>query len=604
MRRRLSNLKLRHLLLVFVVTTGAVVALVSIGSAVVIPGGGPTKSDCYISMKLPNVTTALAPKPKNKELDCMDGDPACDSDGQCNNVCAMSAELCVLQPGILDCTPPTAGLKKVVFKSHPITFTFQPPAGLTSSACGSLLDLHLPVKVSNKGKKTPGVLKVTGNAVANKPTKPPKDGDTYILKCLPRVGPCPTTTTSTSTSTSTSTTTTLPPVCGDGVLGGNEQCDPPGQQGQCPANQFCGLDCQCAAQAACNCGAQAPTKVKFTTTVNQLTCGHVVDGSNANLLDLPCGTLWFGGGVVATSLPNTQPDMGVTFENVSACSGTIMGLTHTTSTDTGSSRNCTTAGCTFGAPLAVPNDAVPAVSTCVINKVAQDAKGYGDCSTGTINLNLPLDSRLHVGGGDLLIDDPNVPYTLGVQACPICVDDGGLKCKGGPNDGLPCTPETSALGAGYPTSQDCPPDPNLYIGSLSVPFALTTGTATKTAVARGTQTNAFCGFCRDPESTAFEGTPNGGPAGNPRICSSNIDCTVPPFTSCEQKDGGAFNKMTATMITETGTSGTDLRDDLSHDATLVSVFCLPPSFSPLADPAAGLPGPGATSLPGALQLVP
>jgi len=583
MRRQVSNLKLGHLLFVFAVTAGASVALVSVGSSVVIPGGGPTKSDCYVSMNLPAVSVAVSNK--NKEIDCMDGDPACDADGACNNVCQIQGQLCIDQPGIGDCTPP-AGLKTLKFKSHPVSFVLNQPGALTGSVCGAFVTGNIPVKSKKNGKKLPGVLKVTANAVANKGTKPAKDGDTYIIKCLPRVGACP---------------AAVTPVCGDGVVQGLEQCDPPGERSQCPSNQFCNASCQCEDIAACDCGTPSPTKLKFTTAVNQLICGHATDASNANLVDLQCGTLWFGGGVVSTSLPNAQPDLGISYENVAACNGHTVKLTNTSAAQTGSSRTCTTAGCTFGAPLPVPNDAVPVVSTCVVNVVAQDAKGFGECSTGAINLNLPLESRLHLSG-DVLLDDPNVPYTQGVQACPICVDDGGLKCKGGPNDGMPCTPETSALGAGYPTSQDCPPDPANYIGSLSVPFALTTGAQTKTAVSRGTQT-AFCGFCRDPDSTAFEGSQNT-PAGPPHVCSTDADCTTAPFTSCQQKDPGAFNQPSATMITETGSPAGDLRDGASHDATLVSVFCLPPSFSPLADPAAGLPGPGATALPGAMQLVP
>ena len=594
MRRLLGNLKLGHVLLVVAVAVGATVALVSVGSSVVIPGGGPTKSDCYVSLKLPSVTTALVAKPKNKELDCMDGDPTCDSDGQCNNVCAMQAQLCINQSGILDCTPPTGGLKKLTFKSHPVSFVFQGPAALTSSACGSLLDLNVPVKVKPNGKKLPGKLSVNATAIGVKGTKPAKDGDTYIIKCLPRVGACPTTTTSTVTTTTTTSTTV--PLCGDGFVGGTEQCDPPGQQGQCGANQFCGIDCQCAATTACACGTPTPTKLKFTTSVNQLTCGQATDSNNVSVRDLPCGTLWFGGGHVGTQLPNLQPDMGVSFEKVTGCSGTVFGLAKTTSTDTGSTRTCTSQGCTFGAPLPVPNDAVSSISTCVQNVVAQDAVGFGECATGAINVNLPLTSRLYLTG-DLLPDDPNLPYTTGIQPCPVCADGGdGLKCHGGPNDGNACTPETSNLGVAYPTSQDCPPDEANFLGTLSVPFALTTGTSQKIAVTLDGQENAFCGFCRDADDTgAFQ---------NPAVpCTSNGDCTDPVFEGCQQKDGGAFDRTTAAKITETGTPAGDMRDGSGHGATLVSVFCLPPSFSPLVDPAAGLPGPGATALPGTAQLL-
>jgi hypothetical protein len=49
--------------------------------------------------------------------------------------------------------------------------------------------VNLPVKVSKKGKKSTGVFMVTATAKAPKPTKPPKDSDTYVLKCVPGCAP-------------------------------------------------------------------------------------------------------------------------------------------------------------------------------------------------------------------------------------------------------------------------------------------------------------------------------------------------------------------------------------------------------------------------------
>ena len=46
-------------------------------------------------------------------------------------------------------------------------------------------DVNLPVKLSKRGKKSTGVLKVTASAKAPKPTKPPTDKDTYVMKCVP-----------------------------------------------------------------------------------------------------------------------------------------------------------------------------------------------------------------------------------------------------------------------------------------------------------------------------------------------------------------------------------------------------------------------------------
>src|SRR5262249_28022659 len=143
-------------------------------------------------------------------------DPVCDTDGLCNNVCALQVQLCYNQPSVGNCAPPS-GLQQLKFKSHPATFTLGAPSNLLGDQCNDPVTAHLPVKVSKKGKKSTGVLKVTGFAKAVQGTKPLKDSDTYILKCLPRVGPCPTTTTTTTSppptvSTASTTSTTRPTI--------------------------------------------------------------------------------------------------------------------------------------------------------------------------------------------------------------------------------------------------------------------------------------------------------------------------------------------------------------------------------------------------------
>src|SRR5205809_8051939 len=87
--------------------------------------------------------------------------------------------------------------------------------------------------------------------------------------------------------------------------------------------------------------------------------------------------------------------------------------------------------------------------------------------------------------------------------CPIC-NATTHKCNGGPNEGASCTPGDSALSGHpeYPTSHDCPP-PHVgaEIGALPIPFALTTGTVSKTAFSTGAgngKSLIFCGLRKDP----------------------------------------------------------------------------------------------------------
>jgi hypothetical protein len=149
------------------------------------------------------------------------------------------------------------------------------------------------------------------------------------------------------------------------------------------------------------------------------------------------------------------------------------------------------------------------------------------------------------------------------------------------------------------------------IGVLPIPFALTTGTSSKAGVASGTQQRVFCGHCRDAANTGcFEGDPNAEadacplPAGALHPCTSDADCTTPNYASCEQRDNGAFHQGPATSVSETGTPAGSLTDGAAHSSTLVSVFCIPPTFNGIIDGAADLPGPGAVSLPGHAQLLP
>jgi hypothetical protein len=174
---------------------------------------------------------------------------------------------------------------------------------------------------------------------------------------------------------------------------------------------------------------------------------------------------------------------------------------------------------------------------------------------------------------------------------------------------LPCTPGTTSTGSEYPTSHDCPPVASLSIGTLPISFSLSTGTVIEEAVTLGTP-RVFCGFCRDADDTGcFEGNTRSSlcpePVGKAHACDSNDDCTA-PYESCEQNRPGAFapNGGSARTIRLFGSPAGDARDRLPHPATLASIFCIPPTYDPIIDNAANLPGPGAVTLPGTSQLLP
>jgi len=90
----------------------------------------------------------------------------------------------------------------------------------------------------------------------------------------------------------------------------------------------------------------------------------------------------------------------------------------------------------------------------------------------------------------------------------------------------------------------------------------------------------------------------------PIACTSNADCP-PAYPDCQQRSGGAFGPAggAAHTITETGSPGGCLASG-SQPVTLVGGFCTAPTFNSTIDAAADLPGPGAVSVQGVLQLQP
>ena len=346
--------------------------------------------------------------------------------------------------------------------------------------------------------------------------------------------------------------------------------------------------------------------VSFSTIDAPGDCGDIID-SGGMVTQFACAGLFTGGGGNSVPLPLTVPDLGQAVSAITACVGQTATLGGTTSAETGSNRNCTSTGCLFGAPLAVPNPGTPATSVCVLNRASADLDGTAVCDTGVTNVNLPLSSVLYLTGD--AATDPGGTIT-GVQPCPLC---SGGTCIGGPNNGMACVPGTTDLGGdpAYPTSHDCPPAENFNIGTLPVAFALTTGTVTWTGTSAtndtgstvSTQNRVFSGFCRDVDGTgAFAGsTPataqpcweNGMAVG--AACSGE-------FESCEQRNNGAFgpNGGANRTIIAIGNASSILGGPAA--GTLVSVFSVRPTFNATVDAAGDLPGPGAVALPGTAQL--
>jgi hypothetical protein len=415
---------------------------------------------------------------------------------------------------------------------------------------------------------------------------------------------------------------------------------------------------------ACTCGTSIPGTFTFRNTpATSSDCGDLIDASGALVANLQCNGLYIGSGSGTLTLPETNPDsVKALVMDVACCSGDTLVLAPTTSTETGDDETCTSAGCKFGAPLPLPNAMNPATSTCVFNTYQQDVVGQASCSDGHARLDAPLFSRTFLTGDNILPrrcsgganDGGFCPAVAGsspqcdgapsvadpdVQPCPICNAMTGY-CNGGlngmatwdpmlPNNGQTlCVPD-GGVGIAlpqFPTSHTCTVSTLNLVGDLPVPFLLTTGTQSDTAQPNTSniQQRVFCGYCRDvaaPGGTGGFGLCSGGvnngmvcsvsgdcPSGlcNATPCESDAECAGDPASreSCVQRNEGAFgpggggNK----TITEIGTPAGDITDFAGHDSTMVSVFCIPPSFNGIIDGAADIGGPGAVSLPGVIDL--
>ena len=195
-----------------------VVAIAGPASAGLIPGGGPTASDCYVELDVAAIENGTDAVKRNKKVLCTDGDP-CDF-GPCGDgVCDFKVRLCWNQndPNVGDCAPPPA-LDKMLLKG-PLAAQLVMPREMGGAGCsGDQVDFAVPTR--NVGKK-PGWRTVRLSATAPEGTEPRADFDRIRLVCKPRPFeecpmPTPTTvpgaTTTTTTVVETPTTTVAGPT--------------------------------------------------------------------------------------------------------------------------------------------------------------------------------------------------------------------------------------------------------------------------------------------------------------------------------------------------------------------------------------------------------
>jgi len=309
----------------------------------------------------------------------------------------------------------------------------------------------------------------------------------------------------------------------------------------------------------------------FTTGNPTGTCGSVRSGGTGGTVRkaLGCGGLNVGGGN-STVAEGPTPAGAETQMNIAG--GPVYAVSGRTQAETGSSKTCSDTACIFGPYLPIANSGT---STCVQNTFASPASGTLNGTTGAFTGSFPLSSTVYLTANAA---DP-CPRCLG--GSPGVTNSGtcqaGWTSGVGPSltEGDPCTPTDSA-GDTY----DCVPPAGAVLPAFPVDLTpITTGTAFKF--------NAGGLFCPSQANSGAFGCSGGATAGSPAICPSGV---AAPLINYIDEVGSA-----------TGPVG-----GAPTATTLASVFCIPSvsgGLGFLINGAANLPGPGATSLPGTLQLL-
>jgi hypothetical protein len=316
-----------------------------------------------------------------------------------------------------------------------------------------------------------------------------------------------------------------------------------------------------------------PRILRFVTGAAGGTCGAVRSGGAGGTVRkaLTCGGLSVGAGA-STVAEGPTPGNALTQMNA-ACVGGTCTISGRTAAQTGSSTNCSNTGCAFGPYLPIAN---AGTSTCVRNTFSSPASGTLDTSLGTFTGGFPLSSTVYLTANSTFPCPLCLGGTPGVTNSGMCQTAAQWQSGVGasPDAGNPCTP-VNATG----DSHDCDPPAAVVLPAFPVNLTpITTGTASDSdpgGIFCPGQTTSGAFGC------AGSGTPNA-------ICPGG---NTPPLIDYIAESGSPAGSLTPGP----------------HAATLASTFCIPSvggGLGFLINGAANLPGPGATSLPGTLDLLP
>jgi hypothetical protein len=164
-------------------------ARIVLGFGVLLWGGsagvalaGPSRAECFTRWRV--TSRALPASSGIATVDCADGDPSCDADGQQDGGCTFDLSVCILQadPRVAGCVPPAA-LGRFVHLSRGL----EPPPLLSQPGCGRTRSVRLTLRETKRGLRRAsrrarfGMAAVAGGK---------QDVDRIALRCLPAQASC------------------------------------------------------------------------------------------------------------------------------------------------------------------------------------------------------------------------------------------------------------------------------------------------------------------------------------------------------------------------------------------------------------------------------
>ncbi len=178
----------------------AVLACAAPAAAVIVGGGGSASKDCLVVFEAPANDPLGAPR----SVRCVDGDPACDSDGSINGICSIEISVCLNSTFNPACTLDGVSSINVAHsddngepKFDPDFLALRNQIGMDfnfpvsgADTCSGTVVIRVPIKGpigNNKCSQTKKKLKIESVSTAG-PSGVSNDTDTLKLYCAPAPG--------------------------------------------------------------------------------------------------------------------------------------------------------------------------------------------------------------------------------------------------------------------------------------------------------------------------------------------------------------------------------------------------------------------------------